>query len=211
MAWWRKRNRTVQPEQVAAAEPERPTVDLGAGVTIRELSPEEFATAVRRFEPPRLTIELVPQTCWYSNLRSELSRKDWDTVRRWAYREAGYVCSICGGRGPSHPVEAHEWWSYVVEDGRRVQRLDIVKAICPACHETKHMGLANIRGRAEVAIAHLGAVNGWNEDQAWAYAEAQFDLWRERSRYDWTADLSWLPRTLGIDVPTPKRPPTGSR
>jgi hypothetical protein len=29
-----------------------------------------------RGEQPRLTVELVPQTCWFSNLRSELAPEE---------------------------------------------------------------------------------------------------------------------------------------
>jgi len=158
-------------------------------------------------DDPRLTIELVPRSCWWSNLRSQLPREQWDIVRRWAYRQANYRCVICGGRGPDHPVEAHEWWSYIIDpvSRRLVQRLDVVKAICPACHEVKHMGLANIRGRTAAAIEHLAAVNGWEVEEALAYVEIEFNVWRVLSRYEWQADLSWLPRTLGIDVEPPRR------
>lgn len=42
--------------------------------------------------------------------------------------------------------------------GSRLRRLI---ALCPAWHEITHMGLAQIRGRAEDARTHLMVVNGW--------------------------------------------------
>jgi len=69
-----------------------------------------------------LTIELVPKGQWGSNLRSELSTKDWDTLRRESYHLASYKCEVCGGVGPRHPVECHEIWHY--DDAYHVQRLD---------------------------------------------------------------------------------------
>jgi len=52
-----------------------------------------------------LTIELVPKTCWYTNLRSELPKSKWDKLRKKSYQEADYKCQICGGKGNRHPVE----------------------------------------------------------------------------------------------------------
>ena len=65
----------------------------------------------------RLTIELVPESCWYSNVRSEVSKATWDVLRKAAYKKAGYVCEICGGKGPTYPVACHEMWSYDMDKG----------------------------------------------------------------------------------------------
>ena len=54
---------------------------------------------------PKLTIELVPKGQWGTNLRSRLPKAEWDRLRKAQYQAAGYVCEICGGEGPSHPVE----------------------------------------------------------------------------------------------------------
>jgi hypothetical protein len=57
----------------------------------------------------------------------------------------GSRCEICGGRGPEHPVECHERWRY--NDLIRTQTLVRMIALCPACHQVKHVGLANVRGK----------------------------------------------------------------
>lgn len=144
---------------------------------------------------PRLTIELVPQTSWFTNLRSELPASEWDKIRRKCYRDAGYVCEVCGGRGPAHPVECHEIWRY--DDGNKVQKLCGVIALCPSCHEVKHIGLANMRGNLGRAINHMARVNGWTPSEANAAVNAAFDVWRDRSEHKWTVDISWLDRTKG--------------
>ena len=47
----------------------------------------------------RLTVELIPSTCWFSNLRSELSKEEWDRLRRATYERASQRCEVCGQRG----------------------------------------------------------------------------------------------------------------
>lgn len=138
----------------------------------------------------RLTVELVPSTSWFTNLRSELSKDDWDRLRSTVYERAGNRCEICGGRGLRHPVECHEIWFY--DDQNRVQRLDGLIALCPACHEAKHMGYASSIGRGAQARAHLGRINGWSMDDVELYLETQFEQWSRRSQHQWTLDLSWL-------------------
>jgi hypothetical protein len=145
---------------------------------------------------PRLTIELVPQTCWFSNVRDRVSREDWDRIRKQVYERAGHRCEVCGGRGSRHPVECHEVWEYDETTG--VQRLARMTALCPACHEVKHVGLAGIKGRGEIAAAHLAEVNGWTPQVTAVYIDQAFDVWIERSDRTWSLDVSAL-AAYGID------------
>ena len=146
----------------------------------------------------RLTVELVPSTCWYTNVRSNVSKAVWDGLRRRVASEAGHRCEICGGRGRRWPVECHERWHY--DDAARVQRLERLVALCPDCHEVKHAGLASKRGRLEAVIRQLVKVNGWTADDAALYLEAVFETWAQRSRHQWTLDISVLTRNYGIDA-----------
>ena len=53
---------------------------------------------------------------------------------------------VSGERVEARPGRVrHEVWDY--DDARRVQRLVRLIALCPACHEVKHLGLAAKRGR----------------------------------------------------------------
>jgi hypothetical protein len=145
---------------------------------------------------PRLTIELVPRMCWFSNVRDRVSREDWDRIRKQVYERAGHHCEVCGGRGSGHPVECHEVWEY--DETARVQLLVRMVALCPGCHEVKHIGLAGIKGRGEIAAAHLAGVNGWTPRVTARYIDQAFAVWQERSDRPWSLDVSAL-AAYGID------------
>jgi 5-methylcytosine-specific restriction endonuclease McrA len=136
----------------------------------------------------KLLIELVPSTAWEDNLRNRVEADEWDQLKSWCYRKAGYRCQICGGKGPKHPVECHEIWDY--KDG--IQKLTGLIALCPACHEVKHFGRAQIVGREKAAIKHLMKVNDWTKQEALDHIEEAFEVWEIRSQRDWTLDLSWV-------------------
>lgn len=149
-------------------------------------------------DAPRLTVELVPRTCHYSNLRSELTRTEWDRLRRLCYHRAGYRCVVCGGRGDRHPLECHEVWEY--DDDRMVQTFAEVVALCPACHEVKHLLRATRVGRQDRALAHLAEVNGWTPLQTRRYFGGECATWARRSRLEWTLNFDKL-RDYGIQPP----------
>jgi hypothetical protein len=144
----------------------------------------------------RLTVELVPETCWYSNVRSNVSKEDWDKLRKAVYVKAGYVCEICGGKGTKWPVECHEVWHY--DDAEHIQTLERMIALCPSCHEVKHIGFANVRGRYSRALNHLSYVNGWTPEQAEEYIATQFILWKERSKHTWQLNIECLGDYTGM-------------
>ncbi len=147
---------------------------------------------IARCMPTLLTIELVPSTCWFKNVRSQVSAADWDKLKKLTARAAGYRCEICGGRGPKWPVEAHEVWDY--NDRTHMQTLTGLIALCPDCHSVKHIGLAVSRGREQPTLEHLARVNGWSVEDARLYMEVQFEVWSQRSTHNWTLDISWLER-----------------
>lgn len=139
--------------------------------------------------PLRLTIELVPGTCWYANLRNVLTPKVWDTLRQEVFAESGHRCALCGARGRLH---CHEVWNY--DDASHVQTLRGFLALCPQCHSVKHIGLAGIlasRGGAsfERVIAHFLRVNGCDRATFRQHYREAMETWRLRSRYEWTTDL----------------------
>lgn len=137
-----------------------------------------------------LTIELVPQTLWFDNLRSILSPEKWDKLRKDTYRRVGYRCEICGGKGDNWPVECHEKWQY--DDENHIAKLVGLYGLCPSCHEVKHIGLAAVRKRLGAAISHFCKVNGINEHQAEILIRDAFDVWEQRSRHEWTLDITWI-------------------
>jgi hypothetical protein len=81
----------------------------------------------------KLTIELIPKTCFFSNVRTLLPKKYWDLLRRSSYAKAGYKCEICGesgkNQGYKHEVECHEIWEY--NDRLKIQKLLGLVSLCP--------------------------------------------------------------------------------
>jgi hypothetical protein len=192
--------RELQELQVAGLVGDAP--GTAGGPAFRHAGEVEIGEEGEALAPRTLlTVELVPRTCWFSNLRSELSADEWDRLRRPVLERAGRRCEVCGQRGTAHPVECHEEWEY--DDERLVQRLVGLVALCPACHEAKHMGYASSAGRGGQARAHLARVNGWSMDDVELYLEMQFEQWSRRSQHEWSLDLSWL-RRFDIDI-NPRR------
>lgn len=146
------------------------------------------------FINPRLSIELVPSTSWFDNVRTRVPRKEWDFLRKKTYAAANDHCEICGGQGRTHPVECHERWHY--DDEKKIQKLEGLIALCPPCHQVKHIGLAEIKGNYEEALAQLCKVNKWDSIEATEYVQAVFDLWNLRSKHEWTVDISILDELL---------------
>lgn len=145
---------------------------------------------------PRLTVELVPSTCWYTNVRSNVTRRQWEACKTYVRDRSGNRCEVCGGRGPRWPVECHEVWEY--DDQRKIQTLVDLVALCPDCHACKHIGFAEVRGRLDDAATHLAGVNEWNEDQVVRYLGLVFNQWRRRSTEQWELDISFL---TTLDLP----------
>ena len=71
----------------------------------------------------RLTIELVPRPCWYSNLRNKMTRANWDHLRTRGYATYNDRCGICHASRHMSGVmlHCHEIWQY--DDEHHVQRL----------------------------------------------------------------------------------------
>ena len=151
---------------------------------------------VAREAPPRLTVELIPKSAWGANVRAIVSDEEWNAIRRSVYDSANRACEICGwtsGRG--RRLECHEHWSYDYVRGS----LKLVRmiALCSACHEVKHIGLAEVRGYLDRAKSHLAEVNGWTDEQVELHLASQIEVWHRRSAVSWALDLECL-RTYGV-------------
>ena len=144
----------------------------------------------QNYKEPKLTIELVPQTCWFSNVRSNVTTTEWNRLKKMTATAARYKCEICGGFGDKWPVECHEIWHY--DDDKFKQTLQGLIALCPDCHSVKHMGFANIKGRSVEMTCHLAIINQWSYNYACDYVSEQFSIWDKRSSYDWKLDINWL-------------------
>ena len=129
----------------------------------------------------------VPDSCWYSNLRTLLPAKVWDTIRKDAYARAEGRSMICNR--PAKRLEAHEDWSY--DEQECVQKLERVLALCHDCHSVIHIGRTQLIGDEDRAIKHFCKVNGCSySDYRKALAIAN-ELHARRNRVsEWKLDVS---------------------
>jgi hypothetical protein len=154
---------------------------------------------------PKLCVELVPTTCHYSNVRSTVSKKEWDLIRNHCYEQANHTCEICGNNGLKqgfkHKVECHEIWEY--DDVNHIQILKGLISLCPICHQVKHIGRAIAIGKEIQCFIQLAKVNKWTRQQIDKHILESFELHKERSKHEWTLDISLLtkaPYNLKIDL-----------
>lgn len=146
----------------------------------------------------KLVVELVPKSTWYNNLRSILSKQEWDMLRKAAYASGSYRCGVCH-EAPDSPLECHEIWHY--DDENKVQSLHGLIALCKDCHRVKHAGLANIRGESKLVIAQLMKVNNITEQQALSHLQQAFKIWKQRSQYTWSLNVEKVKEYLQKQKP----------
>ena len=143
-----------------------------------------------------LNFELVPDGCWYSNLRSHLKPSQWDKLRKDAYSRAEGRCCIC--KCKPKRLEAHEKWSYNEE--KKVQKLEDIIAVCHMCHSVIHIGRTQLMGDEDKAIKHFMKVNKCSYvDYRKALGEANEEH-KRRNKIEWMLDVALLKDLLG-EVP----------
>lgn len=143
-----------------------------------------------------LTVELVPESAWRINVRSNVRPQTWDRIKREVAMPADWRCKICRRAGAAHPVECHEVWHY--DDRRHVQTLVELVPLCPDCHRAKHFGLALAQGRAQQALAWLCQLNNWSPQHAAKHVFEATQVQKQRSQCSWKLDLSLLSRRYGV-------------
>ncbi|MBQ8323053.1 MAG: HNH endonuclease [Clostridia bacterium] len=137
----------------------------------------------------KLKFELVPDGCWYTNLRSALPPAVWDKVRRDAYARASGKCTVCGRK--TARLEAHERWSY--DEKNAVQKLETVIALCKNCHEVTHISRTQLVGRGGEAMEWFMKVNACTQMDFHEALGAANEEHKRRNKIDnWTTDISWL-------------------
>jgi hypothetical protein len=143
---------------------------------------------------PKLTIELVPKTCHFSNVRTCVSTSEWDKIRKLSYASANNKCEICDSdglkQGYKHRVECHEVWDY--DDENKIQKLVKLISLCVACHQVKHIGRAIAMGKENDCFNQMAKVNKWTREQIQEHIVESFKLHKTRSKHKWGLDLSLL-------------------
>jgi hypothetical protein len=154
--------------------------------------------------PGMLRAGLLPSATWGSNLRGVFSREDWDRLRIPVCTAAGDRCEVCGAQvftdsGRPRRPDCHELWTFEHKNGRNIQRLDVLIALCRDCHRVQHVGLAGVQGETDAVIAKLQAVNGWTQPQAQQEVARAWTEYERLERYSWDLDLSALGSLITID------------
>jgi len=148
----------------------------------------------------KLTIELVPSTSFYSNVRSILPQREWDRLRKESYKKANLKCEICGdtgkNQGYNHDLECHEIWDYKT-DG--TQLLTGLISLCPKCHMVKHIGRTIAIGKKKVAFEHIAKVNKMTKDEVENYVGWCFQEHNERSKIKWKLNVKILTEKFKVD------------
>lgn len=150
-----------------------------------------------------LFVDLVPSSCWFTNVRTCVDQRDWERLRRMIVGRAGARCEACGqgeDRAANRWLEAHERWSY--DEERHVQSLRRLVCLCTSCHGATHFGLAQVKGTDGVARAHLRQVTGFDERALELHLREAFATWQYRSMTTWTLDLSIL-TDAGVRIAAP--------
>ena len=142
----------------------------------------------------KLTIELVPKTSWCSNVRTKTARAQWDKIRLKCYNDAHDMCEICGKTGTNGRIECHEIWDY--DDENHIQKLIGLIALCPKCHQVKHAGLAQIKGKINEVISQLSKINKISNYDAEEMLREAFMQYHSRSCHEWTVDISYIDEYL---------------
>lgn len=151
-----------------------------------------------------LFVDMVPRTCWFTNVRTCVSQQDWERLRRMITGRADRRCEICGAvedRKKQLWLEAHERWAY--DEASGVQTLRRLICLCSACHLSTHFGYANVTGRTTEALTHLHQVTGMSAAQADRHIADAGRIWTQRSQRRWTLDLSML-TDAGITLARPQ-------
>ena len=153
-----------------------------------------------------LFVDLVPSSCWFTNVRSCVAPRDWERLRHMIEDRAGRRCEVCGAgkdRAKKRWLEAHERWAY--DDRVRVQSLRRLICLCTDCHHVTHFGFASqVLGIGEQALAHLVHVTGMSKAEAYRHVDEAFTLWHRRSQVEWDLDLSILTGAGITSTPQPK-------
>ena len=136
-----------------------------------------------------LEMLLIPRSTWYNNVRSRVSRDKWNAIRVHFKKPS---CAYCGCR---HGLHCHEVWKY--DDVNHIQRLVGFESVCFLCHAVKHLGLVGIQAQQGYLdysglVEHYCVVNECTEENFLADRKEAFRLWEERSKHEWTIDVSYL-------------------
>jgi len=133
----------------------------------------------------KLKIKMIPYNC-QDNLRTILSQKKWDIIRKATYRRARGKCEICGTT--KRILHAHEDWKWDKSTGYQI--LKNVKCVCDLCHSVIHYKFTESSGKGKEARKHFMKINNCSAEvfkEHLRKAEYKCEL---RGNRNWGLDVS---------------------
>lgn len=152
----------------------------------------EFEGEDRNFGGSELYVDLIPNSCWFTNVRFCVEPSDWNKIRKKVYSRINYICECCYVNciEKKIPLEAHERWNY--DYSTSTQKLVRLIGLCKPCHQSTHIGYAKIIGKEEEALEHLKNVRNFNLEEVKEHVDIAYAIWNERNQYEWNLDLSLI-------------------
>ena len=137
----------------------------------------------------KLTIDLIPESCWKTNLHKSIPEVEWEKISKDVLEKSGNACEICCSK---EKVVCYEKWHY--DDKKLIQKLKGFRAICRDCYAVEHFGISQVlamKGYLNLneVIKHFCNVNGVTWDDFNEHKEKEFTKHRERSEKKWTTDF----------------------
>lgn len=152
---------------------------------------DEFLPRVARWSITPELVDLIPAGSWFASLANLLVGSSWKAIKDPFLTGAG-ACEECGD---TRNLEGHEIWRY--DKARSLQSLDGIRCLCSRCHATQHLGRANVLGNFGGVFHRLCTINRIEKWEEELYREAIFSLFEERSRIEWSLDLSQAVQAVG--------------
>jgi hypothetical protein len=146
----------------------------------------------RTFGGSELYVDLVPSSCWFTNVRYCVEPCDWDKIRKKVYSRINYTCECCFRNCIKEkiPIEAHERWEY--NYFTRTQKLVRLIGLCKPCHLVTHIGFAKISGKEQEALEHLKNIRKFNFEELKEHVDIAYTIWIEKNQIEWELDLSLI-------------------
>lgn len=156
----------------------------------------------RTFGGTELYIDLIPSSCWFTNVRYCVRPEDWDKIRKIVYSRINYHCETCGIDCIKNkiPIEAHERWDY--NYSTLTQKLVRLVGLCKNCHLTTHYGFSRMNGKEEQVKTHLMKIRNFNFEELKEHIDTRYAIWIEQNQYNWNLDLSLI-TSNGFEVIKP--------
>lgn len=130
---------------------------------------------------------------WEQKLLTQYPIRLWERLCKKTVSNAKGLCEVCRIQSEA-PLKCSAQWKFV--DETKVQKLAGLVALCPTCYAveqvTDDLKLLGVQEEVLKVLTHLSQVNGWPQQQAKEHLIQALQKHKERSKYNWTLDLSWL-------------------